>query len=521
MPFVQVKDINMHYQIYQSHTSSDTMVLLHGVGLNMELWEPIVPYLLEKYRIVTFDIRGHGETERGTSTFSWELFVEDMHILMKQLQIDSFHLAGHGFGANVAVKYGQRHKEQVKSIILFAVPAFFPRKSIDSLIDSRKALTQSGSMLPLAQSMAKGITMAPSESSMYQKIVNAYSKVTPDTYFRIFDLYLDTPPNGDFGRITHPTLSLVGVHDPIYLNSYTLSSKLLFQTRLLVVPHSSNAVFIDQPQLTSEWIHDFIRTPILNRSNYGSFESIGAESVMDQFHEVYEIGINKLELQEVLHIDFLSNFRVSINGEDIWDGWNQRYAKSLLLYLTFNQTTTREQVCDALFPAIPLRKAMNNLKVYLNYLKKLIDTHSSSRSVLIMDKEHISLRGSVRSDVLKLKNDLRKAQSEQNSELKIKWMKEIFSTLPETLMPGLYDDWITRYREKLEKQIVELAKEAADIEQKRGNLQSSINFLNTAQVYHPDDEWLLDETMSLYDQLKSRVKQQKGNRVSRKRSGGS
>ncbi|RAW15517.1 hypothetical protein DC345_12545 [Paenibacillus taichungensis] len=519
MSFVQVKDIKIHYQIYKSQYAMDTLVLIHGVGLSMELWEPILPYFLHNYHVVIFDLRGHGETERGTSDFSWELFVDDINKLMEFLHLEFFHLIGHGFGATLTMKYSQKYKEKVKSIILLAVPAFFPRKSIDALIESRKVLSCSGSMLPLAQNMAKGITMEPSDSSIFQKIVNAYSMVTPETYFQIFDLYLDTPPNGDFEFIRHPTLSLVGVHDPIYLTSYTLSSKLLIQTRLLVVPHSSNAVFIDQPKLTAEWIHDFIQKPVLVRSNYGSFESNGAVSVMDYFHEVYEIGINKLGKQTIIQVDFLTAFRVSINNEYIWDGWNQRYAKSLLLFLTFNQTTTREQICDSLFPEVPLKQALNNLKVYLNYLRKLIEIAESNNSILMTDKEHVAIRGSLRSDVLKLNSDLQKAQIEKSNDFKLNLCKEIFNALPETLLPGLYDDWINLYRDKLENQIVDLAKEVAEIERDRGNLQSSIYFYNVALRYHPEDEWLYDETILLYEQLKNGVERQKGNRVRKEKMG--
>lgn len=512
MPFVQVNDINLHYQLYNSESESETLVLVHGLGLNTELWEAITPFFVQHYRLLLFDVRGHGKTDRGTSPLSWDLFVEDIHHLLQHLHIESAHFIGHGFGGNLAIKYALIHKEKTKSLSILAAPAFYPKKSINALIESRKQLTSSGSMLPLAQSMAKGITLQPSNSNLFQKIVNAYTLVSPQTYFQVFDLYLASPPNEDFDLLTHPTLSLVGAHDPIFLTSYTLSSRLLLKTRLLVMPHSSNAVFIDQPQLTFEWIHDFISKPPLEIKNYCSFESEATENVINYFHEVYEEGLNKLESMEVIQVDFLSAFRVSINGEERLNGWNQRYAKSLLLFLTFNQSTTREQICDAIFPLVPLRQAMKNLKVYLNYLKKLIERSNPKNFILIADKEHVSLRGSVRSDVLKLKNELRKAHIEQDTISKLKISREIFSSLPDTLMPGLYDDWIIKYRNALENQIVDLAKEASTLEKKVGNIHNSIHFLNTALKYHPEDEFLYDESIELYEQLKQEVREQK-NRI--------
>ncbi|WP_054023775.1 alpha/beta fold hydrolase [Bacillus sp. FJAT-28004] len=517
MPFVQVNDINMHYQIYHSEFALDTLVLVHGLGLNMDLWEPVIPFFIKNYKVVIFDIRGHGKTERGESTLSWDLFIEDIYELFEQLQLKSVHLLGHGFGANLAIKYSLNHKEQIKSLVLLAVPAFYPKKSIDALIDRRKQLSSSGSMLPLAQSMAKGITMEPFDSYLFQKIVIAYTMVSPETYFQVLDLYWVSPPGKDFELMSHPALSLVGAHDPLYLTSYTVTSRILIKTRLLVMPHSSNAVFIDQPELTFKWINEFIINPPVERDNYAPLEKGSPEHVMSYFHEVYEEGIKKIESLEIIQIDFLSAFRVTINGEEKLDGWNQRYAKSLLLFLTFNQTATREQICDALFPDVPLKQALNNLKVYLNYLKKLIETVESSKSILMLDKEHVALRGSIRSDVLNLKNELRKAQIEENPQLKLKVSKEILTSLPETLLPGLYDDWINHYRNKLENQIVKVAKEAAEIEKDQWNLQSSIYFLNIALKYHPDDEWLYDQSIEMYEKLKRGVSEQKSKIKNRKR----
>lgn len=160
-------------------------------------------------------------------------------------------------------------------------------------------------MLPLAHSMVKGITLEPSGSRLFDAIVKSFTLVSPETYFEIFNLYLASPPNGDFDSLTHPTLSLVGSHDPLFLTSYTLSSRLLLKTQLLIVPHSSNAVFIDQPKLTFEWIHDFISGPPLETHDYCSLESEAAEQVIHYIHDIYEEGLYRLESLEVIQVDLL------------------------------------------------------------------------------------------------------------------------------------------------------------------------------------------------------------------------
>jgi len=505
MPFVQVNDIKMHYQIYEtdSEKNLDTVVLIHGMGLNMELWESMIPFLIKNYKVVIFDVRGHGETERGKEEIKWSTFIEDMKVLFESLNLETFHLIGHAFGANLAIKYSIYFKEKVKSIVCISVPAFYPKKTALTMIEGRKKLASDGSMLALAQSMAKGISSESNDSIIFQKIVNAYCKVSPETYFQVFELYMNEPPIADISNIVHRTLSLVGDQDPIYITANTLTSKLLKNSRLLIVPNSSNAAFIDQPQITSGWIHEFIMNPFAHKVSYLSIEDEGsAEQVMEYFFEIFEAGTKKLEASNTIQVDFLSSFRVEINGLEKLEGWNQRYAKSLFIFLTFNQTTTREQICDALFPELPLKQAMKNLKVYLNYLKKLVEVENDLKPILMMDKEHIALRGSIRSDVIKLKNDLRSIQIEDNPQLKKKRCKEVLSSLPDTLLPGLYDDWIIRYRNELENQIVEVAKEAAELEEGQGEYQESIYYLNIALKYQPDNEWLYDHSIGLYEKMK-------------------
>ncbi|MGG1639134.1 alpha/beta fold hydrolase [Paenibacillus sp. NRS-1760] len=502
MRFITANGINMGYRIYNTNKASRTIVLVHGLGLDMDLWNPLINYIEKDYKVVSFNLRGHGNSDRGDAKLCWDLFIDDIYELVNTLGITSFDMVGHGFGATLAMKFSHIHQKLVSTLILIAVPAIYPQKSYNALFESRKQLVAATSMLPLAQRMATGITKSPVESDVFQKIVAAYNCVTPETYFDILYLYKDSTPALDFESLVHPTLALIGELDPLYLTSYTLSARLFIKTRLLIVPNSSNAVFIDQAQLTGIWIHDFIvNAPNANKA----FEIESSQHVISYFQEVFEEGMKKLEPTETIQVDLLSSFQVIINGEEKRYGWNQRYAKSLLVFLLFNRTTTREQLCDALFPEVPLPKALKNLKVYLNHLRKITETNFQSGSILMSDKNHITLRGSVKSDVLTLKDLLHKAHLENDPQSKLKMCKELLFDLPEQLMPGIYDDWFITYRSAMEEQIVLLAKDAAVIEEQNNKLQESRYFLYKALIYHPEDEWLCDQSNRLSEKMKAKM----------------
>ncbi|WP_127498264.1 alpha/beta fold hydrolase [Paenibacillus glycanilyticus] len=297
MPFIQLRDIPVNYQIYNAESASETIVLIHGLGLNLEIWEPILPFMKEHYRVVLLDLRGHGLTERGDVPLSWELFTEDLLMLLTKLELGPVHLLGHGFGASLAVKFSIEHAELVKSLVLLSTPAFLPRKTVASIIQGRKQLISKGSMLNLAESLVNGIFKLTEEHALYRKIIAGYMAVSPETYFDTFELYGESPVNEDFARLAHPTLTLIGSEDSISLTSNALSSQLLMHSSVVVVPSATNTLFIDQPQFTFERIREFIKDPSQVATDYASFECHVAKYVMQYFNEAFEQVLNKKAVQ--------------------------------------------------------------------------------------------------------------------------------------------------------------------------------------------------------------------------------
>lgn len=297
MPLVQVRDIPVNYMIHNSDSAGETIVFIHGLGLNQEVWEPVLPYIRENYRVVLFDLRGHGGTGRGEAPISWSLFIHDLHDLLTRLELGPVHLLGHGFGASLAVKFSLQHAELVKSLMLLSTPAFLPRKTVESIIHSRKQLTDKGSMLELAESMASGICRLSAEHAFYPTVVSAYLSIAPETYFEALELYAAGPVNEDFARLAHPTLALVGAEDSISLASNALSSQLLMHSSLIVVPDASNTLFIDKPAFMSQRLREFIEDPASVVTDYASFECHVAKYVMKYFNDAYEQILSKKAVQ--------------------------------------------------------------------------------------------------------------------------------------------------------------------------------------------------------------------------------
>lgn len=94
------------------------VVLLHGFLENKTMWEPLVPELSEKYRIVTIDLLGHGHTDPLGYVHSMEDNAELVHTVLHELKLRKVILVGHSMGGYVALAFAEAYPEMVKGIAL-------------------------------------------------------------------------------------------------------------------------------------------------------------------------------------------------------------------------------------------------------------------------------------------------------------------------------------------------------------------------------------------------------------------
>lgn len=96
----------------------EPLIMLHGNGESKEYFNHQVAYFMDKYRVITPDTRGHGESPRGEGEFSISRFAEDLRELMDEKGIESANILGFSDGGNIALCFALRYPHRVKSLIL-------------------------------------------------------------------------------------------------------------------------------------------------------------------------------------------------------------------------------------------------------------------------------------------------------------------------------------------------------------------------------------------------------------------
>jgi len=98
------------------------VVLIHGLGLNRECWEWTIPALSDHYRIVTYDLYGHGESPVPPEVPSLSLFSRQLAGLLDYLGIECASVVGFSLGGMIARRFAQDDPHRTKALAILHSP---------------------------------------------------------------------------------------------------------------------------------------------------------------------------------------------------------------------------------------------------------------------------------------------------------------------------------------------------------------------------------------------------------------
>lgn len=116
MPDIEANGVRIHYEERGSGTA---MLWAHGLGGNWQAWGNVTNFFQDRYRVIAYDARGHGDSEKPDKpeAYSQDIMVEDMHGLMDALDIKTAIVGGHSMGANVALNLALKYPERCIGLI--------------------------------------------------------------------------------------------------------------------------------------------------------------------------------------------------------------------------------------------------------------------------------------------------------------------------------------------------------------------------------------------------------------------
>lgn len=115
MPYAEVNGINIYYEV---HGEGYPVVLISGLGSQGQSWDTQVPIYSKDYRVIVFDNRGAGKTDKPESPYSTEQMADDTAALMEALSIEQAHIIGKSMGGMIAQWLAIKYPQMVSKLVM-------------------------------------------------------------------------------------------------------------------------------------------------------------------------------------------------------------------------------------------------------------------------------------------------------------------------------------------------------------------------------------------------------------------
>jgi len=103
---------------YEDRGAGQPIVFVHGWGGSGEVWDYQVLDLADRYRVITVDLRGHGDSDKPWGDYGYATFCNDLKALMTSLELVDVTLVGWSMGGHIGLKYVQTLGAPVTRLVL-------------------------------------------------------------------------------------------------------------------------------------------------------------------------------------------------------------------------------------------------------------------------------------------------------------------------------------------------------------------------------------------------------------------
>lgn len=119
MSHLRVNHVDLYYE-FHGPEAGELLILNNGVFMNTASWAYQLPDLAKRYRVLTYDMRGQGQSDHPEGEYSLDLHADDLAALMDALHLGPAHMVGTSYGGELNLVMGIRYPERCRSLVIIA-----------------------------------------------------------------------------------------------------------------------------------------------------------------------------------------------------------------------------------------------------------------------------------------------------------------------------------------------------------------------------------------------------------------
>ena len=239
---------------YEATGRGRPVILSHGYGATRRMWNGQHATLGDRYRLVTWDMRGHGQTESlpDAAQYSLALTVGDIRALLQSLGARRAVVGGLSLGGYVSLAFYLAHPEMVEALVICdSGPGF--RKAEARATWNRRAHERAAALEARGLEALGGRSAEVRQALTYHRSAQGLAHAARGMLAQVDGHVID-----GLASIFVPTLIIVGDRDEPFVGACEYMAKKIPNARLEVIAGAGHSSNLDQPAAFDRVLLDFL-----------------------------------------------------------------------------------------------------------------------------------------------------------------------------------------------------------------------------------------------------------------------
>jgi (E)-2-((N-methylformamido)methylene)succinate hydrolase len=239
------------------------LVLGHGVGLDLTIWDRLVHLLRDDFRVLRYDMLCHGRSSKPFEALSLEALVKQLDDLVKELTLEDITFAGFSMGGLLAMAYAIEHPDELSNLVIMNATYKRPEATQTAINDRLQRARAEGPQSIIDAALERWFTepFQIKEPEVIDATRRRLKENEPEAFLAAYDLFVNQgyKVNDKLDEIEIPTLAITSEFDQ---NSTPAMAEMIAAEvrdgRAITIPGLKHMAPVEGADIYAQHIRDFL-----------------------------------------------------------------------------------------------------------------------------------------------------------------------------------------------------------------------------------------------------------------------
>jgi 3-oxoadipate enol-lactonase len=214
MEWIETNGVVLRYEL--SGTGHIPLLLIHELGGSLEFWDPVLPSFQQAFRVLRYDLRGFGMSEKVTTLRLDDLLGDIVGLLDALAITEPCHVVGPALGAGIALAFAAQHPARLRRLVVSSPATGVPPERRDQSLQRAEMVQRGGMRIAVEQSLNRSYPERfRDDRQRFEQYKRRWLTNDPEGFAAINRMLTEMDLTRQYSRITCPTLVIGCTYDTI------------------------------------------------------------------------------------------------------------------------------------------------------------------------------------------------------------------------------------------------------------------------------------------------------------------